>query len=194
MRIRLGFFGDDTNLYRYVLNRPTVFTDSQGLWCDDLCDTEHELRNAVPDNLALKWWPSPVRPGVSEELTEAVKVLKTISTLKDILKKDVPALVYGLWISAASEHIMERAQALHGEAMRRDGVAIWVHVSWQCCECERCWLFWSRLNWQDREGWHKCKLGPPGGWGGFSLDDPEAIARAIRPCLREALQEEPSCP
>ena len=65
------------------------------------------------------------------------------------------------------------------------------------CECERCWLFWERLNWQLKSAfWHRCKWrseteGVPGvgvetGGDFRSLED---ALRQLPRCLDEAAEK-----
>ena len=187
----LGFAAGDTNLYRYCDNDPINFTDPTG-WLPNLCSPQHSKRNVKVDRIAFKQAMSPTDPGTVEELTSATKILSVIDIIITILDQPAAA-AYPIAGHSAVDKILEVLPEFDEQLMKTNGVAVWVHVTGECCECERHGFLWlqKRLNWQDKDGgWTK--------WGkqgagkqqlqGWAVNDKAGIAAAVIAASQNAVK------
>ena len=69
--------------------------------------------------------------------------------------------------------------------LEKEGAAIWIRVTGDCCQVESCCVFWKRRNWVKVHNWIKCL--PAAGPLGFPIDDLPRLAKAIGACVKAAL-------
>ena len=191
----IGYRGG-INLYEYVGDRPTNATDPTGR-LPNLCSPQHSKENVKVDRIAFKQAMSPTDPGTVEELTWATKVLSIIDIVITALE-DPAAVAYPVAGHSAVDKILEVLPDFDEQLMKTNGVAVWVHVTGKCCECEHhgFLLLRTRLNWQDKDGgW--TKWGKQGAGNqqlqGWAVDDKAGIAAAVIAASKDAVKAF-SCP
>jgi RHS repeat-associated protein len=138
----LGYL-DGVNLYAYVGNRPTAFTDPTGLFlcCDDLCD-----RDVVEDckvEVAIASYAS--NPVINEGAQLLAEIPTSLNPIE--IGADLIASLAGLYTTSdvlkAYFKVKEEAHGTFG------GWNVYYRkVSYTKCEYEDCWWgYWQRLNW-----------------------------------------------
>jgi len=201
------------NLYGFVLNRPISAVDALGLsLCDAIgcCDrcSEDDDPIVVATGVALKHWNAANSPGTDQialDLFGDVQVLAKIqaaggiasacaasgwlaSVLLEVADQQIGNNMTANW----TDEMLGAIQGIGQNLMQLEGAKIWVHVEWKECEEESCWLFWTRLDWQDHDDWHPCSAGQNGGilGLGFGMSDAAAaneVRQAIPGCISEAI-------
>ncbi len=193
------FAESDINPFRYCGNNPAGRVDPTGLFCDNLCSSEHASSDVKVDDVALKQANRKIRPEVEESLIHAVKGLLLLNSLKTLVEGAQGGAeaagagadaAYELFIHAAVDAIEKLLPVLEKGLAKTNGIRIWVHLDAKCCEYEWC-CCWKRLNWQepDNGGWVPCLAHGKDREFGFDFDAKNAIANAIPGCVRNAIRE-----
>lgn len=142
------------------------------IFCEDECE-EGETQNCEATEITC------TRLG---ETPEDVETIELTAKVLGWVPKKTPGL---------GGVLLMYTRAIRQGSMKFSGCWIWVKVEWEECEEESCWLAWKELDWQDKEAWHRCKVGGED----LGIEDVHEFppsANEMEKCKDEA--EEEACP
>jgi RHS repeat-associated protein len=156
------------NLYAYTNDRPSKFVDPDGYWCCDLCSPKGATRNCKAtgtQQTPVGWTPKELQ-GLQQGANEVAS--------------NIPDKLNGVPIGKIYQAALKNAPGMSSNLAKTRGYSLYVTVSWELCDTETCWVFWSRLNWQTNSSVHKCSTDY---WGGV---DPMSEGIYRNDCIAEA--------
>jgi hypothetical protein len=192
------------NIYGFALNSPVIFFDYLGLsyWdCCSECSPGQEPR-VISDRVVLKDALTH-SPGMAEN---GYSVLKDVQRLKDFqnvarignnyFTKGIAAVLKQIGgVGFHHYRSLDMASAMvdmlgtfDAKTSARNGVAIWVEITWE--ECEETSCIWGKCYaWIQKKDWNKPDVNGSGPTGeGFALDDVNGIEAATPGAVAKAIE------
>jgi RHS repeat-associated protein len=185
------------NLYGYVENGPVTFYDYLGLeCCKNCCHKVGDRFNHRVQTVTLRDTGARFDPKTVDDAKMAANAVGQLIDFYSKPKDNAPCpelLKPGKWILKNIDGVLDGKDK---PVFQRNGIRIYIKVTWDECREEGCW--WSLWQYKVKvrakavgNYWHACKAAgkdPPLDVG-FRWEDKEGIERAIPGCEAEALRE-----